>query len=237
MRNELILKAIAKSGYSSVRSFCIAESLNPNPLWALIKYQEFPIVKSGEFSKTAKDLMEIFGAAPCEFWTEEELFAVYKEYTDSSRVGTPWVDRVTNAVYFEYSQRYDVDFDDTVSKIELKEAVSKALTTLGEKETEVIKLRYLEDMSVEEVAQTLNLTTSRIIQIEKHALHKLKHPCRNLKQFCEVSNFIVNVEEGSPEYVANLKAIRAMMHNIDKLHKYGANFSYIKRIDNGTYYS
>lgn len=66
----------------------------------------------------------------------------------------------------------------------LKEDVDKILSTLKEREREVIRLRYgLDDnvpQTLESVGKKLNVTRERIRQIENVALKKLKHRAKNL---------------------------------------------------------
>ncbi|PXV93552.1 RNA polymerase primary sigma factor [Lachnotalea glycerini] len=73
----------------------------------------------------------------------------------------------------------------------LKQELSEALSTLNDREREVIKLRFgLEDgtpRTLEEVGKEFNVTRERIRQIEAKALRKLRHPnrSRKLKEFLE----------------------------------------------------
>jgi RNA polymerase primary sigma factor len=73
----------------------------------------------------------------------------------------------------------------------LKQELAEALSTLNDREREVIKLRFgLEDgtpRTLEEVGKEFNVTRERIRQIEAKALRKLRHPnrSRKLKEFLE----------------------------------------------------
>lgn len=64
----------------------------------------------------------------------------------------------------------------------LREAISKVLNTLSEKEREVIKFRYgLDDykaLSLKQIGEKFNLTKERIRQIEKKAVRKLQSSSR-----------------------------------------------------------
>ena len=81
----------------------------------------------------------------------------------------------------------------------LKEAVSKVLGTLTPREERVLRMRFFpqagstqkapvsgqseiyEGLTLEEVANSFNVTRERIRQIEAKALRKLKHPSRSRK--------------------------------------------------------
>jgi len=68
--------------------------------------------------------------------------------------------------------------ENTIVHNSLKEAISKVLNTLSEKEREVIKYRYgLDDykaLSLKQIGEKFNLTKERIRQIEKKAIKKLQ---------------------------------------------------------------
>jgi RNA polymerase primary sigma factor len=81
--------------------------------------------------------------------------------------------------------------EDTLSPIDaaarqmLREQVQSALTSLSEREREVLELRFGlkdgKDHTLEEVSKYFDVTRERIRQIEAKALRKLKHPSRSRK--------------------------------------------------------
>lgn len=75
--------------------------------------------------------------------------------------------------------------EDDVELLLLREQIDAALSTLTEREQEVLKLRYgLEDgqeRTLEDVGKIFNVTRERIRQIEAKALRKLRHPDRSKK--------------------------------------------------------
>jgi RNA polymerase primary sigma factor len=66
---------------------------------------------------------------------------------------------------------------------QLKEQVTKVLSTLTPREERVIRMRFgiglNTDYTLEEVGQVFSVTRDRIRQIEAKALRKLKHPDRS----------------------------------------------------------
>lgn len=81
--------------------------------------------------------------------------------------------------------------DDAVSVMLLREQLDAALSTLTQRERDVLILRFgLEDgheRTLEDVGKIFNVTRERIRQIEAKALRKLRHPARSkrLKEFLE----------------------------------------------------
>lgn len=71
----------------------------------------------------------------------------------------------------------------------LKEEISRALSTLSEREAEVIKLYFGLDtensLTLEEIGEKFNLTRERVRQIKEKAIRRLRHTSRskNLKAY------------------------------------------------------
>ena len=72
--------------------------------------------------------------------------------------------------------------EDVAINQSMKEDIAKVLTTLTEKEAEVLRYRFglegYKSMSLKEVGDVFNLTKERIRQIEKKAIKRLQHPTR-----------------------------------------------------------
>jgi RNA polymerase primary sigma factor len=72
---------------------------------------------------------------------------------------------------------------DSAARQMLREQVQSALTTLSDREREVLELRFGlkdgKDHTLEEVSNFFDVTRERIRQIEAKALRKLRHPSRS----------------------------------------------------------
>src|SRR5699024_10220215 len=64
--------------------------------------------------------------------------------------------------------------EDQILKGEVKAQLEKAILQLNTNEQLVISLFYIEELTLTEIGEVLHLTTSRISQIHKRALFKLK---------------------------------------------------------------
>jgi len=75
--------------------------------------------------------------------------------------------------------------DEAASNVMLREQLDAVLSTLGEREVQIIRLRFgLEDghcHTLEDVGARFNVTRERIRQIEAKALRKIRHPSRSKK--------------------------------------------------------
>jgi len=73
--------------------------------------------------------------------------------------------------------------EDTVEKLEADEILSKVKGVLGklpEREQMVIQMYYFEELKLEEISEVLGITTSRISQIHKHVIGKIRHSLSGL---------------------------------------------------------
>lgn len=64
--------------------------------------------------------------------------------------------------------------EELLDEQEMKELLAKAIDQLPEKEKWVITMVYFEELTLTEIAQVLNLSTSRISQLHSKALSRLK---------------------------------------------------------------
>src|SRR5699024_4295128 len=71
--------------------------------------------------------------------------------------------------------------DDELLKEEVKHELKEAILNLNHNEQIVISLFYIEELTLTEIGEVLHLTTSRISQIHKKAIFKLKGLLQKLK--------------------------------------------------------
>jgi RNA polymerase primary sigma factor len=73
--------------------------------------------------------------------------------------------------------------DETLMKQSLKSDIERSLSTLSEREAEVIRLYFgintEYSATLEEIGEMLNLTRERVRQIKEKALHRLRHSSRS----------------------------------------------------------
>lgn len=73
--------------------------------------------------------------------------------------------------------------DEQLISQEIKEDLVKAIKQLNENEQLVISLFYQEELTLTEIGKILDLSTSRISQIHKQAIFKLKHILKRANDF------------------------------------------------------
>ena len=85
-----------------------------------------------------------------------------------------------------------VNSDDHIEQLELSNTIRNVLLTLTPKEERVIRERFFNNKTLEEVGQIFSVTRNRITQIEAKALRKMKHPsrARKLRSFLDKDSFL-----------------------------------------------
>jgi len=80
----------------------------------------------------------------------------------------------------------EFNLDTIITKNQIKDKITKALTYLTPKEERVIRMRFgiglNTDHTLDEVGQQFSVTDNRIMQIEGKALRKLRHYCKDFKE-------------------------------------------------------
>jgi RNA polymerase sigma factor (sigma-70 family) len=178
VKNNLILQAIKDMGYSTVKSFCVANGLDPTRVGGLINFSRYPLNKEGEFTDLAKELMEVLGAAPTDLWTAEQLNL---KLSKNSVELTVRQDRLNAILGMNRGELVSIEApEDIVLKKELVERINESIDILEPRQKEVLELRFgLTDgriHSMEEVGKKFDVSPERVRQLEVNAIHKLRHP-------------------------------------------------------------
>ena len=98
-----------------------------------------------------------------------------------------------NLIYAIFDDEADgiIENADTIS--DFNGSVEYVLHTLSERERTVLKYRFVDLMTYEEVGKLYNITRERIRQVEAKALRKLRHPSRAKYLKCGVSGIIEDI--------------------------------------------
>lgn len=80
---------------------------------------------------------------------------------------------------FSFEDGYEID--DILEARDLHRRLDAMLATLTPREERVLRLRYFEDMTLDEVGDEVGVCRERIRQIEAKALRKFRHPSRSKK--------------------------------------------------------
>ncbi|MAG47235.1 RNA polymerase subunit sigma [archaeon] len=164
-------------------------------LQSLSKNSELPLNRVNELNKINKTIRKI-EQEKMEYATPREI----SDYLDNRELNLEKIDDLIISNYKSIS--LDKDFgnrdentmldsislddehtDETTIYNELKEHVNQSLSSLSEKEAEIIKLYFgideIREYTLDEIGNRFGLTRERIRQIKEKTLNKLRHKSRN----------------------------------------------------------
>ncbi|MBN1755030.1 RNA polymerase sigma factor RpoD/SigA [bacterium] len=154
-----------------------------------------PLNKIGTLHKigrTHKRLEQELGRPPSALEIAEELDLSPEEITHTLRISnshlsldTPFTEGETNTLKDVIKDRQQEAPDEYLNRSSLSTQIKKALSTLSEREAEVITLYYGinrdESLTLEQIGKRFNLTRERVRQIKEKALRRLRHASRRRK--------------------------------------------------------
>lgn len=181
VRNNLILKAIRSQGYTNLNKFAKECEVSIGGLYDLVNLKESPLTTDGEFSKTAKELMEALGSCPAELWTDEQLTMRLRNNTVERELSK---ESLQIALQSNARSLIGLDYpEQELEEVDNARLISDKIDSLTPREAKILRLRFgldgVEALTCEEVGDLFGCTRTRIHQIEAKALRKMRHPSRS----------------------------------------------------------
>jgi len=172
VRNNRLLKAIEDAGGSPGQKWCDANGLRYARVNSLINMTSSPLTTEGGLFPDAARLCEVLNKLPEDLWSNEQLYPLEKNFSEMEMDYSQVVALLPNE-----QQSYLPDFSE-LEQEQTKGLVSTALSTLTNREREVIRMRFEDELTYDECAKRFDVTRERIRQIESKAMRKLRHPAR-----------------------------------------------------------
>ena len=158
-----------------------------------------PLNKVGEIykiGKTSKNLEQEFGRKPTSDEIADELGVSLHEVANTLNISsrhlsldTPFTDGEDNKLLDVIYDKYQPASDEIAMENSLKLEIKQALSTLTDRESEVISLYFGINndtpITLEEIGIIFKLTRERVRQIKEKALNRLRHQsrCKKLKTY------------------------------------------------------
>ena len=162
IKNALLLSAIENAGYKSGQRF--ADMVGISYYGSLIPYVNLtrsPIRQDGLIRDCAWYLCDFLGASPSDLWSDDQLTPLK---TNRSSVDMN-MDGIRALIQ---------DGPEKVTNQEqVKKIIGSALDSLTERQAMVIKKRFFDELTLDEIAGELKLSPERIRQIESKAIRNL----------------------------------------------------------------
>ena len=172
VQNANILRAIGTAGFKSTAEMCrLFPELNPAYVAGLINFRHKPVAHSGELNVQAANLCLALGVLPEDLWTDEQLEMRLPRNT--SIIDVP-EDRLQAAL----------------DQLDAEKLVAKLSNNLTQKGHEILRLRYVDEHTLEESGEAMNVTRERVRQIEIESRRKmLKNAMKIAKQDIEARRY------------------------------------------------
>jgi RNA polymerase sigma factor (sigma-70 family) len=167
IRNNLILRQMKKLGIKSQSELARLAGLTPTAVGLLVGMKRRPLhALSGEWLDSAFALSAALHMEPEELWTEKQRGMALDSNTREVSMSEDAVMQLASGDRLEHNV--------IASKL-----VADALTTLRPREQDIIRARFFDGDTLEEIGDRQGVSRGRIQQLEAKALRKLKHPSRS----------------------------------------------------------
>jgi len=178
VRNNLLMSAIEAAGYKSVAEFERDAGIAKGRANCLVAMRDPPIQQNGEFSKMAKLIMEVLGAAPFDLWTEDQLMLKLR-----TNIGWREVDMDIGSFKALARQQGEQmaalpSQEDVLLKIETARVVDELLNQRLTSREQIIVREMMNDggATYKNLGEKIGVSTERVRQIHFKALRKLRNP-------------------------------------------------------------
>jgi len=172
------MSAIEAAGYKSVAEFERDAGIAKGRANCLVAMRDPPIQQNGEFSKMAKLIMEVLGAAPFDLWTEDQLMLKLR-----TNIGWREVDMDIGSFKALARQQGEQmaalpSQEDVLLKIETARVVDELLNQRLTSREQIIVREMMNDggATYKNLGEKIGVSTERVRQIHFKALRKLRNP-------------------------------------------------------------
>ena len=127
--------------------------------------------------KAINHLRNKLGREPYQNEIANELGMSSEKYLEWSHAFEASVTKSLEDSYDDYSSWFvtnDLNPEEQINDIELRESLKKALKILEGKEALIIQLYFVEELNIYEIAEVMEVSTGRVSQIKTSAIKKIR---------------------------------------------------------------
>jgi transcriptional regulator with XRE-family HTH domain len=167
------LRETIDARYSSIAEMCRKANLNPTTVGNYLNFRTSPMKDSGEWKASALNLASAIGIPAEDLWPDNLKGKMEKNTIEGFASNAALINQEYDQ--FKLTDGQPLDLPDTPDTGEILE---KMMASLTPREANVLKLRFYQDMTLEEISKIEKVSRARIQQIETKALRKMRHPTR-----------------------------------------------------------
>jgi RNA polymerase sigma factor (sigma-70 family) len=170
VRNNLILRRMKQLGIKSQAELAKLSGIPLQILNSLITLRKAPrSAYTGEWVDAAFALSAALQVEPEELWTEKQRGMALKSNSREVSMSEDVVAQLASGNGTEQM----------VQKVLTSERISKALLTLTPRHESIIRRKFFQGDTSEDIAKDWGISRSRVHQMEAKALRMLRHPSRS----------------------------------------------------------
>ncbi len=161
VKNGLLYNKIMGAGYSSISEFCRKFGFDAGALGAIINFRKLPVGVNGDWLDLVWNISSALHCEPEELFTETQKKLIAKKTVSVTSIN---------------EETFLLSADSHHKEIENREMVKLLQTSLTPREERVIKARIYQNQDLQEIGEEMNISGTRVRQIEQKAFRKMR--CR-----------------------------------------------------------
>lgn len=176
VRNARILEEIKKSGHRPGEKFAKLIGLSYKIFLDYIDCKRGPFDEDENLRPCAEKFCIFFNKLPNDLWSSKQRTPLPKSKVEQD------IDEVSIEAFLTAPSEKPGLLENMV-QVETIKAISEVIDSLPKQKAEVVRLLYgigCKEQTVQEIADSLGVSRSRIDQINRSALRSLRHPSRGV---------------------------------------------------------
>lgn len=167
VRNARLLRAIERAGHRPGAQFAAAVGISySGALLPYLNLTRSPLTPDGLLRECAWNLCDFLNASPSDLWSDAQLNPLRKNHSS--------IDLNADSVQALVCGSATTDPLQLASHTQAGRILQDAIDSLTPREANVIRERFFGDASLEELAERMDITRTRVHQIEVKAMRKLR---------------------------------------------------------------
>jgi len=177
VKNAPLLNMMRENGYETAAELSRACGVSQNSIGGMLNLKNPLYTKHGQVNATAQKIADFFKVLPDMLYPEGQHFEGLNKNKASVQVEAEQMFALTNMA--ETDPEMLLEHDQMIA------ATNEMINGLTWRQQKVLKMRFVEEKTLEECSQELSVTRERIRQIEQKALRIMRHPTNSeqLRQF------------------------------------------------------